>query len=72
MREGVSGSQTGLRDSEIITVSTDSPLTSQRKRERERRENGRKGKPAGGMLHYILLKEQHIVQVGLVESTAVH
>lgn len=31
-----------------------------------------KGKPASGMLHYIFLKEQHIVQVGLLESSAVH
>lgn len=55
-----------LRESEIITVSTDSSPTSPWEKEKM------KGNPASGMLHYILLKEQHIVQVGLVESTAVH
>lgn len=39
-REGVSDSQTGLRDSEIITVSTESSLSSQT----ERKKSGRDGR----------------------------
>lgn len=50
--EGAPGCQTGLKESEIITVSADSPLTSQR--EEERGMEG--GESAGGMLHYITIK----------------
>lgn len=37
----------------------------------EEKRKAEKGEAAGGVLHYILLKQQHIVQVGMMPSTPV-